>query len=108
MYPQKNGDITSENFSPEWLLLENHSTVSFNDLKAGCAYLKRKIDSQKEGQLSFLKSNIMSILDQVDTLLLLKNHFGKDLESLTVEPTAKLQKIIDESVEISKSFSLNR
>lgn len=35
-FPNKCGDITSEDFSPGWFLLENHHSTSFNDLQAGC------------------------------------------------------------------------
>lgn len=35
-FPNKCGDITSEEFSPGWFLLENHHSTSFNDLQAGC------------------------------------------------------------------------
>lgn len=38
-FPNKCGDITSEDFSPGWFLLENHHSTSFNDLQAGCVVL---------------------------------------------------------------------
>lgn len=34
-YPSKNGDISSDSFSPGWFLLENHQATTFNDLQAG-------------------------------------------------------------------------
>lgn len=34
-FPNASGDITSENFSACWFLLENHLATSFNDLQAG-------------------------------------------------------------------------
>lgn len=39
-YPSRNGDITSNSFSPGWFLLENHQTTSFNDLQAGKGFKK--------------------------------------------------------------------
>lgn len=55
MFPDGSGDLLSENFDPAWFLLENHHGTSFDDLRVGLSYLKRKVDSQNEGQLSFLK-----------------------------------------------------
>lgn len=93
----KSGDITNPNFSSGWFLLENHQTTSFNDLKAGLVHLKRKIQSQKEGQLSFLKANIGSIMDQVDTLVNLRHKYEKDLPIFGSEPMLTLEKAIKES-----------
>jgi exocyst complex component 2 len=55
LFPDSSGDLATENFEPNWFLLEHHHATSFDDLKVGLAYLKRKVDGQKEGQLSFLK-----------------------------------------------------
>lgn len=93
----KNGDITSTNFSSGWFLLENHQSTSFNDLQAGLVHLRRKVQGQKEGQLSFLKANIGSILDQIDTLMNLREKYEKDLHSFGTDPTRKLEKSIKES-----------
>lgn len=35
LFPNKCGDITSEEFSPKWFLLENYHCTSFNDLQTG-------------------------------------------------------------------------
>ena len=45
----------AENFSPSWFLLEHHHNTRFDDLKAGLSFLKRKVEGQKDGQISFLK-----------------------------------------------------
>ena len=55
MFPGCSGDLTSPKFSPEWFLLEHHPSTSFDDLRAGLACLRRKVEAQKEGQISFLK-----------------------------------------------------
>ena len=47
----------AENFSPTWFLLEHHHNTRFDDLKAGLSFLKRKVEGQREGQISFLKVN---------------------------------------------------
>lgn len=93
--------MSQENFSPGWFLLENHHGTSFDDLKAGRAYLRRKVESQKEGQLSFLKSNAGSVIDQLDTLMNLRDKFKQDVKAVGNEPVAKLELAIK-----SKSPSL--
>lgn len=55
LFGEGSGDLTSEKFHPGWFLLQHHHATTFEDLKAGLAFLKRKVNSQKEGQLSFLK-----------------------------------------------------
>jgi Exocyst complex component Sec5 len=46
-------------------LLESHRGTTFEDLKAGLAFLKRKVDGENESQLSFIKANVNSIVDQL-------------------------------------------
>lgn len=58
LFGEGSGDLTSEKFHPGWFLLQHHHATTFEDLKAGLAFLKRKVNSQKEGQLSFLKVTI--------------------------------------------------
>lgn len=55
LFGDGSGDLTSEKFHPGWFLLQHHHATTLEDLKAGLAYLRRKVNSQKEGQLSFLK-----------------------------------------------------
>lgn len=93
-FPDGSGDLTSENFTPGWFLLENHHATTFNDLKAGLAFLRRKVDGQKEGQLSFLKKNVGPVMDQVDTLLVLKDKIEQDIQEFGIDPTTKLEKAI--------------
>ncbi|KAG5883751.1 hypothetical protein JTB14_023173 [Gonioctena quinquepunctata] len=93
-FPGKSGDISSTHFSPNWFLLENHQTTSFNDLQAGLVHLRRKVKGQKEGQLSFLKANIGSVMDQVDTLVNLKEKYERDMSQYGSETTLKLEKSI--------------
>lgn len=99
LFPDCSGDLSQPNFSPPWFLLENHLTTSFEDLRAGLAYLKRKVEYQKEGQLSFLKSNAGSVIDQLDTLMTIKEKFEEDRKISGPEPLKK----IEESIQ-SKSY----
>ena len=46
-------------------MLESHRGTTFEDLKAGLAFLKRKVDGENETQLSFIKANVNSIVDQL-------------------------------------------
>lgn len=55
LFPGGSGDLSSENFAAGWFLLERHHATPFDDLRAGLAFLRRKVDGQKEGQLSFIK-----------------------------------------------------
>ena len=57
LFPGQSGDISAVNFSPEWFLLENHISTSYNDLCAGVKHLERKVKNQKEGEIAFLKVN---------------------------------------------------
>lgn len=55
LFPESNGELGSEHFSPSWFLLQHHHSTGFDDLKAGLSFLKRRVEAQKEGQISFLK-----------------------------------------------------
>lgn len=55
IFPEGSGNLRAENFIPAWFLLENHHMTSFDDLKYGLKFLDRKVKSQTEGKLSFLK-----------------------------------------------------
>lgn len=78
LFPGQNGDLASNNFCPAWFLLEQHRATGFLDLKAGLQHLEWKVKSQKEGQISFLKANVGSVLEQLDTLLELKTVYESD------------------------------
>ncbi|ODM94952.1 Exocyst complex component 2, partial [Orchesella cincta] len=77
LFPEGSGNLRSENFVPAWFLLENHHATSFDDLKLGLNFLGRKVGSQTEGKLSFLKENISSVIDQLDALIALKEKCDK-------------------------------
>ncbi len=69
LFPEGSGNLRSENFVPAWFLLENHHATSFEDLKLGLNFLGRKVGSQTEGKLSFLKVKHMEFNN-----FLRKNH----------------------------------
>ncbi|KAI0228580.1 Exocyst complex component 2 [Lamellibrachia satsuma] len=68
MFPEGSGDSSLDNFVPAWYLLENHHGTSFDDLKAGLAFLKRKSSQKDEGPMAFVKANLSSFMDCYDTL----------------------------------------
>lgn len=94
LFPDSSGDLSQENFLPAWFLLEHHNATSFEDLKAGLSYLKRKVQSQRDGQLSFLKANTGSVIDQLDTLIMLREKFQEDVKQIGNRPVEKLEKTL--------------
>ncbi|KZC06954.1 PREDICTED: exocyst complex component 2 [Dufourea novaeangliae] len=105
LFGEGSGDLTSEKFHPGWFLLQHHHATTFGDLKAGLAFLKRKVNSQKEGELSFLKANVGSVMEQLDTIMLLKEQFEADIKTYGSDPTEKLEKAIQQSMsEANKLF----
>ncbi|XP_076758036.1 exocyst complex component secretory 5 [Xylocopa sonorina] len=105
LFGEGSGDLTSEKFHPGWFLLQHHHATTFEHLKAGLTYLKRKVNSQKEGQLSFLKANVGAVMEQLDTIILLKEQFEADVKTYGSESTEKLEKAIQQSMsEANKLF----
>ncbi|KAJ8734975.1 hypothetical protein PYW08_014225 [Mythimna loreyi] len=104
MFPDGSGKLSDDNFQPGWYLLEHHSNTSYEDLKAGMVFLQRKVESQKEGQLSFLKANTGAVMDQLDRLVLLKNMYEEDERKNGKEPLPSLQASIEESITLADSL----
>lgn len=104
IFPNSSGDLSHDNFSPGWFLLEHHNTTTFEDLKAGLSYLRRKVESQRDGQLSFLKANAGSVMDQLDTLMVLDDKFKMDVIEVGTEPVKNLEKSINDSIVESNSL----
>ena len=71
-FENKSSDLRSQNFDPSLFLLTNHSRTEFADLKHGVSYLRRKVAGENENQLSFIKSNVGCIMEQLDTLRSMK------------------------------------
>lgn len=104
IFPESCGDLTQDNFHPSWFLMENHLNTSFEDLKAGLLYLRRKVESQKEGQLSFLKSNAGSVIDQLDTLMTLREKFNIDVKEVGIDQVKDLDTAIKKSIDTSHTL----
>ncbi|KAK6630582.1 hypothetical protein RUM43_014567 [Polyplax serrata] len=101
LFPNGSGDLASKSFNPGWFLLQHHHTTNFDDLKAGLSYLKRRVDGQKEGQLSFLKSNVGSVVDQLDMLAKLKSKLENDLKG-----SGEFTENVEMKIQISKEEAL--
>ncbi|XP_029647749.1 exocyst complex component 2-like isoform X1 [Octopus sinensis] len=78
MFPEASGKMSLENFSPAWYLLENHHSTSFDDLKAGLGYMKRKAAQRSEGPIAFMKSNLSSTIDCLSSLSAMNRMFATD------------------------------
>lgn len=68
LFPEGSGNLSLENFSAAWYLLENHHSTSFDDLRAGLAFMKRRASHRSEGPITFVKSNLSSTLDCLESL----------------------------------------
>ncbi|ESO82768.1 hypothetical protein LOTGIDRAFT_108931 [Lottia gigantea] len=78
IFPEASGNLSLENFSPVWYLLENHCSASFDDLKAGLGYLQRKASQRSQGPIAIVKSNLSTILECLDSLAAMYEKFTKD------------------------------
>ncbi|XP_048254965.1 exocyst complex component 2-like [Haliotis rufescens] len=78
MFPEASGNISLENFTPEWYLLENHQNASFEDLKAGLAHMQRKASQRSEGPIAIVRSNLTAILDCLESLSSMYEKFSAD------------------------------
>lgn len=67
-YPEGSGNIMSENFLPGWFLMEKHSDTEFLALRLGLNYLKHEESRRAADPLVFVKENVATFLDAVDTL----------------------------------------
>jgi len=99
MFPEATGDISSERFDPSYFLLEHHHATTFDDLKAGLEHLRRKVEGHSQNQLSFIKSNTNSIMDQLDTLKSIKRCYEMDNRNYGSDPTVSVEKAISQCKE---------
>lgn len=78
LFPETSGNMSLENFSPGWFMLENHHNASFEDLKAGLSYMQRKAVQRSEGPITVVRSNLTAILDCLDSLTETYKRFASD------------------------------
>ena len=99
MFPESSGDIGSERFDPAYFLLEHHHNTTFDDLKVGLEHLRRAVSGHNQNQLSFIKSNTNSIMDQLDTLRSVKQRYEIDNKELGRDPTVAVERAISQCKE---------
>ncbi|XP_041376144.1 exocyst complex component 2-like isoform X2 [Gigantopelta aegis] len=78
MFPEGCGNLSLENFSAVWYLLENHQSANFEDLKAGLNYMQRKANQRSEEPIAIIRSNLTTILECLDRLKAMYEKFTKD------------------------------
>lgn len=107
LFPDSSGKLSDENFHPGWYLLEHHNMTTYEDLRAGSLFLERKVDGQKEGQLSFLKANTGSVMEQLDRLVLVRDMFQEDHKNNGKKPLMSLQTAIEDSITSADTLFLD-
>ncbi|CAL1540086.1 unnamed protein product [Lymnaea stagnalis] len=78
LFQDASGSMSLENFSPGWYLMEHHQNASFEDLKAGLNYMKRKASQRSEGPITIVRSNLTSILDCLESLSAMYEKYTED------------------------------
>ncbi|XP_048576909.1 exocyst complex component 2 isoform X2 [Nematostella vectensis] len=78
LYPEGSGNILAENFNPDWFLLEKHSDTRFDTLRNGLRYFKHEESRRATGPLAFVKENLETFLDALDTLSDVQKKMLKD------------------------------
>ncbi|KPP77783.1 exocyst complex component 2-like [Scleropages formosus] len=68
MFPGMSGDITSENFSATWYLIENHSATSFDQLRVAANNLRKQANKKNEGSLAYVKGGLSTFFEAQDAL----------------------------------------
>jgi len=84
-FENKSTDIRAPNFDPTYFLLSKHGSTPFEDLKLGMNSLQRKVDGENENQLSFIKSNVGCIIEQLDTLRSIRKKHQKENDKYKVD-----------------------
>ncbi|OTF74511.1 exocyst complex component 2-like protein [Euroglyphus maynei] len=96
MKSQQN-DILSDSFNPSIYLVENHKNSSFEELKKEYKTQLEKNRSEPENTLdsnTFLKANIVSIMDCLNALNALYLSFKKDRQEFGSDLTVKIDDYI--------------
>lgn len=97
MLKQQQNDILSESFNPAMYLVENHKNSSFEQLKKEYRIQFEKNQSEPKNTLdsnTFLKANIVSIMDCLNALNALYLSFKKDRQEFGSDLTVKIDEYI--------------
>lgn len=96
MFPGMSGDFTSENFSATWYLIENHSSTSFDQLRAASGNLKKQATQKNEGSLAYVKGGLSTFFEAQDALSAIHQRLESDgTEKVEGSMTQKLENILN-------------
>ena len=63
LFPDKSGNLLSDNFDPLWYLLEHYKSASVDDMRRGLQFLKEAQGENTTGSVSFRKRNLQLYLE---------------------------------------------
>ncbi|XP_018616210.1 exocyst complex component 2 [Scleropages formosus] len=96
MFPGMSGDITSENFSATWYLIENHSATSFDQLRVAANNLRKQANKKNEGSLAYVKGGLSTFFEAQDALAAIHQKLEVDgTEKVGGSMTQKLENILN-------------
>jgi len=96
MFPKCSSDPTDENFNPAWFLLENHFDTTFQKLKEGHAYMKRRANRDSNNvPISHVKDSLSVFFEVHDTLSAIDTKMKDDLDGKDI--TSEVESLLTEA-----------
>lgn len=95
LFTGKTGDFNSEKFSATWYLIDNHSTVSFEQLKIAANNLRKQASKKNEGNVAYVKGGLSTFFEAQDALAAIHQKLEADgTEKVEGSMTQKLEKVL--------------
>uniref|UniRef100_A0A673NHA4 Exocyst complex component 2 n=1 Tax=Sinocyclocheilus rhinocerous TaxID=307959 RepID=A0A673NHA4_9TELE len=105
MFPGMSGDFTSENFSATWYLMENHSSTSFEQLRAAVGNLKKQASKKNEGSLAYVKGGLSTFFEAQDALAAIHQKLESDgTEKVEGSMTQRLENVLNRASETADTL----
>uniref|UniRef100_A0A673K075 Exocyst complex component 2 n=1 Tax=Sinocyclocheilus rhinocerous TaxID=307959 RepID=A0A673K075_9TELE len=105
MFPSMSGDFTSENFSATWYLIENHSSTSFEQLRAAVVNLKKQASKKNEGSLAYVKGGLSTFFEAQDALAAIHQKLESDgTEKVEGSMTQRLENVLNRASETADTL----
>uniref|UniRef100_A0A8C2K543 Exocyst complex component 2 n=1 Tax=Cyprinus carpio TaxID=7962 RepID=A0A8C2K543_CYPCA len=105
MFPSMSGDFTSENFSATWYLIENHSSTSFEQLRAAVGNLKKQASKKNEGSLAYVKGGLSTFFEAQDALAAVHQKLESDgTEKVEGSMTQRLENVLNRASETADTL----
>uniref|UniRef100_A0A8C1AGM8 Exocyst complex component 2 n=1 Tax=Cyprinus carpio carpio TaxID=630221 RepID=A0A8C1AGM8_CYPCA len=105
MFPSMSGDFTSENFSATWYLIENHSSTSFEQLRAAVGNLKKQASKKNEGSLAYVKGGLSTFFEAQDALAAIHQKLESDgTEKVEGSMTQRLENVLNRASETADTL----